>query len=83
MAKPLFSIVIPTYNRQDPVTYGIESVIQQTFDDYEIIVCDNFPTDNTAMVVGQFKDPRIKYIRDSSEFRYRRELGVFKDKSQG
>jgi len=30
MAKPLFRIVIPTYNRQDPVTYAIESVIQQT-----------------------------------------------------
>ncbi len=68
MAKPLFSIVIPTYNRQDLVTYAIESVIQQTFDDYEIIVCDNFSTDNTAMVVGQFKDSRIKYIRTPQHF---------------
>ena len=68
MAKPLFSIVIPTYNRQDIVRYAIESVIQQTFDDYEIIVCDNFSTDNTAMVVGQFKDSRIKYIRTPQHF---------------
>ena len=68
MAKPLFSIVIPTYNRQDLVTYAIESVIRQTFDDYEIIVCDNFSTDNTAAVVAQFKDSRIKYIRTPQHF---------------
>ena len=68
MAKPLFSIVIPTYNRQDLVTYAVESVIQQTFDDFEIIVCDNFSTDKTAMVVGQFKDSRIKYVRTPQHF---------------
>jgi glycosyltransferase involved in cell wall biosynthesis len=68
MAKPLFSIVIPTYNRQDLVTYAIESVIRQTLDDYEIIVCDNFSTDNTATVVGQFKDSRVKYLRTPQHF---------------
>jgi glycosyltransferase involved in cell wall biosynthesis len=66
--KPLFSIVIPTYNRQELVSYAIESVIHQTFDDFEIIVCDNFSTDNTAMVVDQFKDSRIKYIRTPHHF---------------
>ena len=68
MAKPLFSIVIPTYNRQDLVPYAIESVIRQTFDDYEIIVCDNFSTDNTAMVVSRFTDPRLRYVRTPQHF---------------
>jgi glycosyltransferase involved in cell wall biosynthesis len=68
MANPLFSIVIPTYNRQDLVPYAIRSVLQQTFDDYEIIVCDNFSTDNTAATVSQFKDPRVKYIRTPQHF---------------
>jgi len=68
MAKPLFSIVIPTYNRQELVPYAIESVIQQTFDDYEIIVCDNFSTDDTPQVVSQFKDSRIKYIRTPQHY---------------
>jgi glycosyltransferase involved in cell wall biosynthesis len=68
MAKPVFSIVIPTYNRHDLVSYAIQSVLWQTFDDYEIIVCDNFSTDNTATVVGQFKDPRVKYIRTPQHF---------------
>jgi len=68
MAKPLFSIVIPTYNRQDLVPYAIQSVLWQTFDDYEIIICDNFSTDSTAATVGKFKDHRIKYIRTPQHF---------------
>ncbi len=68
MAKPLFSIVIPTYNRQDLVPYAIELIIRQTFEDFEIIVCDNFSTDNTAAVVGQFKDSRLKYLRTPKHF---------------
>lgn len=68
MAKPLFSIVIPTYNRQDLLSYAIQSVLWQTFGDYEIIVSDNFSTDGTASVVKQFKDPRVKYIQTPEHF---------------
>ena len=68
MAKPVFSIVIPTYNRQDLVPYAIQSVLWQTFDDYEIIICDNFSTDSTSATVGKFKDHRIKYIRTPQHF---------------
>ena len=68
MERPLFSIVIPTYNRQDLVPYAIQSVLWQTFDNYEIIVCDNFSTDNTFAVVNQFKNSRIKYLRTPQHF---------------
>lgn len=68
MEKPLFSIVIPTYNRHDLIPYAIQSVLWQTFDDYEIIVCDNFSTDNTFAVVNQFKNSRIKYLRTPQHF---------------
>ncbi len=63
MAHPRFSIVIPTYNRADLVGYTIQSVLNQTFTDFEIIVCDNCSTDSTAKVVGQYTDARIKYVR--------------------
>ena len=68
MAKPLFSIVIPTYNRQDLVTYAVGSILRQTFEDYEIVICDNFSTDNTAMAVGRFQDSRIRYLRTPRHF---------------
>jgi len=68
MTKPLFSVVIPTYNRQELVTYAIRSVLWQTFEDYEIVICDNFSTDGTAATVRQFQDPRVKYIRTPQHF---------------
>jgi glycosyltransferase involved in cell wall biosynthesis len=68
MERPLFSIVIPTYNRQDLVPYAIQSVLWQNFGDYELIVCDNYSTDNTFAAVNQFKDSRIKYIRTPQHF---------------
>jgi glycosyltransferase involved in cell wall biosynthesis len=63
MATPLFSIVIPTFNRSDLVPYAIGSVLGQTFDDFEIIVSDNSSTDDTAEVVRGFTDPRVRYVR--------------------
>ena len=63
MAVPRFSIVIPTYNREDLVGYTIQSVLKQTFADFEIIVCDNCSTDDTAKVVRQHNDARVKYVK--------------------
>lgn len=65
MAHPRFSIVIPTYNREDLVGYTIQSVLKQTFADFEIIVCDNCSTDDTAKVVRQHSDARVKYVKTS------------------
>ena len=63
MAHPRFSIVIPTYNREELVGYTIQSVLNQTFTDFEIIVSDNCSTDGTAKVVQKHGDARVKYVR--------------------
>jgi hypothetical protein len=63
MAPPLFSIVIPTYNRAELVRPAIQSVLDQTFTDYEIVVSDNHSVDDTAQVVKSFKDARIRYVK--------------------
>ncbi len=63
MSTPLFSIVIPTFNRSDLVTLAIQSILRQTFSDFEIVVSDNFSTDDTARVVNQITDSRLRYIR--------------------
>lgn len=67
--QPVFSIVLPTYNRAAFVGKAIESVLGQTFDDFELIVVDDGRTDNTRDVVCGFADPRIKYYWKCNEER--------------
>jgi len=61
--KPKVSVIIPTYNRAHLVRRAIRSVLNQTYQDFEVIVVDDCSTDNTAEVLKEFKDNRIKYIR--------------------
>jgi glycosyltransferase involved in cell wall biosynthesis len=60
---PKVSVIIPTYNRGKIIGRSIHSVVNQTFQDIEIIIVDDCSSDNTRDVVAGFKDPRIKYIR--------------------
>jgi glycosyltransferase involved in cell wall biosynthesis len=56
---PTVSVVIPTYNRGTFLPSTIESVLQQTFDDFEILVVDDGSTDDTAKIVNGINDNRI------------------------
>lgn len=64
MDRPLISIIIPAYNSESVISRTIESVLAQTYDNWELIIVDDGSTDNTKEVVGQFvkKDKRISYI---------------------
>jgi glycosyltransferase involved in cell wall biosynthesis len=61
--QPLFSIVIPTFNRSDIVPFAIRSILAQTFEDFEIVVCDNASTDDTPRAIAGFTDTRLRYVR--------------------
>jgi len=61
-----FSIVIPTYNRGYIISYGIKSVLSQSFKDYEILIIDDGSTDDTESIVKSFSDSRIKYIKNQN-----------------
>jgi len=63
MSIPFFSIVIPTKGRSFLVGGAIQSVLNQSFRDFEVVVVDNDDTDATARVVKQFKDPRVRHHR--------------------
>ncbi|MFY7812011.1 MAG: glycosyltransferase family 2 protein, partial [Flavobacterium sp.] len=62
--NPLVSIIMPTYNTEKYIRYSIESVISQTYLNWELIIIDDGSTDNTVIIVNEFikKDSRIRYI---------------------
>jgi glycosyltransferase involved in cell wall biosynthesis len=60
--EPLVSVIIPTYNRADYLKLALKSVLEQTYKNIEVIVVDDGSMDNTAEVVADFNDPRIKYF---------------------
>ncbi len=59
---PRFSVVIPTYNQAQYLAKAIQSVLVQTYQDFEIIVVNNYSTDATVSIVNSFAEERIKLI---------------------
>ena len=60
---PKVTVVTPTYNHAETLPRAIESVLNQTFEDFEYIVVDDASTDNTKSVVEPYDDNRIYYVR--------------------
>jgi glycosyltransferase involved in cell wall biosynthesis len=56
---PAISVCIPTFNGDRTIEETLRSVLNQTFSDFEIVICDDSSTDKTLQIVAQFDDPRI------------------------
>lgn len=57
---PLISVIIPVYNAENTIRETIESVLKQTFSDFELIVINDGSTDSTLDILCQIDDPRLK-----------------------
>lgn len=60
--QPAVSVIVPTYNRADYLKKSVQSILDQTFNDFEILIINNYSTDNTLEVIKAFNDARIKVI---------------------
>lgn len=72
--KPLVSIVLPTYKRAHVLKSAIQSVLNQTYTNLELIVVDDNSPDATREVVASFDDPRISYVRNEPNLKLPRAL---------
>lgn len=59
---PLVSVVIATHNRADLLLQSVSSVLNQTFQDFELLLVDDGSTDNTREVISSISDPRVRYL---------------------
>lgn len=60
------SVIVPTYNRAHIITEAIDSILNQTFKDFELIIVDNYSSDNTESVVKSYSDKRIRYFKNQN-----------------
>ncbi len=66
MSSPRVSVLIPTFNRAEYLLTAVNSALEQTFSDIEVIIVDDGSTDNTAQIVRGIKDPRVRYIHQEN-----------------
>jgi glycosyltransferase involved in cell wall biosynthesis len=66
---PFISIILPTHNSGSTLKIALDSIISQTFRDFELIIIDGLSSDNTSQVAGSFTivDNRIKFISEADE----------------
>ena len=64
MNNGLVSIIMPSYNTGGYIKNSIESVLAQTYENWELIIVDDCSTDDTDSIVGQFSDKRIRYLKN-------------------
>lgn len=74
---PRVSVVIPVYNREHYVRGAIESILAQTFGDFELLLIDDGSTDGSREVMAAYPDPRIRVVSNE------RNLGIPKTRNRG
>lgn len=73
----MISVIIPVYNRENTIKSSVESVLNQTVKDIEVLIIDDGSTDNTAKIIKSIKDQRIKYYyQNNSGACVARNLGI-------
>ena len=76
--NPQVTIMMTTYNRGEYITAAIDSVLQQTYQDWELLVLDDASTDNTkGLILRYSNDPRVVYVPSSTN------LGITKNRNRG
>src|SRR6185369_12696578 len=69
MRTPRVSVILTSFNHAKYVEEAIDSVLHQTFDDFELIIWDDASNDDSWQLINQFADPRIRTFRNADRKR--------------
>lgn len=83
MINPIISVIMPAYNSQNYIAEAIESVLNQTFTDFEFIIINDGSVDNTEEIILSYNDSRIKYIRNDHNLKLIKSLNIGIDLANG
>lgn len=61
--EELISVIMPAYNAEKYIRTAIDSILSQTYSNFEFLICDDASTDGTLQIINEFKDKRIRVIR--------------------
>lgn len=67
MNKPLISVITPTYNHEKYIGQCIESVLQQTYPNWELVIIDDGSIDKTQDIINKYRDNRIIYLKQDNK----------------
>lgn len=78
----MISIIMPVYNTENYLKKSIDSILNQTYKDFELIIINDCSQGNTDEIINKYKDKRIKYIKNKTNMGigYNRNLGITKSK---
>ncbi len=67
--SPKVSVIMPVYNAEEYVSQAIDSILGQSFDDFELIIIDDGSTDQSSAIIKSYYDPRIRFVRNETNLK--------------
>ena len=71
---PLVSVLLPVYNAEKYIGESLKSILDQSYQNLEIIIIDDGSTDRSAEIINSFEDQRVRYLRNETNIRLIRTL---------
>ncbi len=69
MGNELISVILPAYNAERFLKEAIDSILAQTYTNFELIVLNDGSTDRTEEIILSYDDPRIRYIKNETNLK--------------
>ena len=83
MLKPIITVLMPVHNGSLYLRDAIDSILGQTFHNFEFLIIDDGSTDNTADIINSYKDGRIRVIKNDTNIGISRALNIGIQNAQG